>query len=278
MSFDDWKIVLGTPHGGYVKYESAEAVRCSSRLFDVGVLKTPPSSLLASGFNFILAAALNLKLQGDCTHLAFLHADISPQFHWIDVLAEEMNRLDADFISAVSPIKDSRGLVSTGIGFPLMTWSPLRRFTMAELMKLPETFSIADTMYPECVLLHNSGCWLADLRKPVFTQLNDNDELECHFTINDRIAFVDGKYKNEVEPEDWFFSRVLHRLGANTYVTRKVALGHFGECEFRNDRVWGYESADETCRELWEKYERERDVASVDLNVHSCKLGITARG
>ena len=43
----------------------------------------------------------------------------------------------------------------------------------------------------------------------------------------------------QVEPEDWYFSRLLHELGLKVGCTRKVRLTHRGPHEFTNADVWG---------------------------------------
>lgn len=254
-----YHIALGQPHNGTICYGTAQGMFRASLNHTVRVVHEA-SSLLAAGFNAIYCEALSLAENGEITHLAFLHGDISPEDLWIDKLVEEMERVEADFLSVVAPIKDIRGLTSTGVGYFGMDWSPLRRFTMTEIMELPETFSIADTPYTDQVLLHNSGCWLADLRNPLFSVTDEAGTGLVYFTINDRIRKKDGKWHYEVEPEDWFFSRRLHEQGARSFVTRKVRISHCGYFEFRNDHAWGVNKVDEQTRELWEPLE----VASAD--------------
>ena len=73
----------------------------------------------------------------------------------------------ADVVSTVLPIKDRRGVTSTAIDDPEDEWTPLRRLTMREVHRLPETFSAqADCGYPNNALLVNTGCFVLDLRKP----------------------------------------------------------------------------------------------------------------
>jgi len=189
---------------------------------------------------------------GEITHLAFLHGDIAPEDLWIDKLVDEMDSLKADFISVVAPIKDLRGLTSTAIGKFGLDWTPYRRLTMEEVMVLPETFSIEDTEYPDDILLHNSGCWLADLRNPLFGEEDASGRGLVYFTINDRIVRKGGKRTYQVEPEDWFFSRRLHEQGARTFATRKVLIEHHGDFAFRNDHAWGVAKVDEQTRDIWD--------------------------
>lgn len=209
-------------------------------------------SLLAACFNKLLCDALNAAEAGKITHLAFLHADIAPADGWIDALIREMEKHDAALCSAVSPIKDPRGLTSTAIGEPRLTWSPLRRLSMKEVMNLPETFNAESAGFPGKVLLHNSGCWVADLRHPGFYARFKDDQGKVFFTVNDRIVRTEGKWVHQVESEDWFFSRCLHRQGIPTVATRAVKLTHIGVSGFRNDTAWGEQDCDEDLKPLWQ--------------------------
>jgi hypothetical protein len=255
-----YQIALGQPHNGTICYGTAQGMFRASLNHTVRVIHEP-SSLLAAGFNSIYCQALNLSESGEITHLAFLHGDIAPEDLWIDKLVDEMDRMQADFMSVIVPIKDVRGLTSTGVGRFGMDWSPLKRFTMSEVMELPETFGIGDTIYPGHVLLHNSGCWIADLRNPLFHTEDASGMGLVYFTINDRIVRNGGKWTYQVEPEDWFFSRRLHEQGAKSFVTRKVTVGHCGYFEYRNDHAWGIHKEDEQTRELWDNTE----VSCADL-------------
>jgi len=210
-------------------------------------------SLLASVFNKLWCDALNAFDRGDITHVAMLHSDIGPADGWIDILIEEMEAQSAAFCSAVVPIKDSRGLTSTGIGEPGLAWSPLRRFTMKEIMEFPETFDAEDTGNPGKVLLLNSGCWVADLRHPGFHATDSDNQGKLYFEINDRIVKTEKGWTSQVEPEDWFFSRRLHAQGIRAVATRKVQVLHFGINAFCNDKAWGSHECDKDLRPLWEE-------------------------
>jgi len=194
-----------------------------------------PTSLPTSAFNALLCEALNANEAGDgVTHFAMLHADLAVDGFWLDTLMDVMEERDADLVSAVNAIKDARRLTSSGVALPAYAWKPLRRFTMYELVRWPMTFDAAQIGYEGFVLLHNTGCWLADLRRPVFHEADERGELRAFFTVNDRIVRKNGKWAAEVEPEDWFFSRRLFDLGAKTIVTRRVLTCHFGMEEHDN--------------------------------------------
>jgi len=245
------KVMLGIPtQGQRLVYGAAQGLFRATWKHQVGI-RTADSSLLGRAFNNIWCDALNRAQAGEITHLAFLHSDIAPCDGWIDLLIEEMEKAKASFCSAVSPIKDPRGLTSTGLGEPGVCWSPLRRFSMAEVLEFPETFSAESIGHPEKVLLLNSGCWVADLRNPAFFTLGEDDEARLFFTINDRVVCHEGKWVNQVESEDWFFSRRLHELGIPSVATRAVSLRHLGMVAFPNDAVWGSQKEDEELRPLW---------------------------
>lgn len=214
-------------------------------------------SLLAAAFNKLWCDALNSFQKGLITHIAFLHSDIAPADGWVDTLITEMEEHDAALCSAVSPIKDHRGLTSTAIGEVDLLWSPLRRFSTAEIMEFPPTFTAEDTGNPGKILLLNSGCWVADLRHEAFYRTNECDEAKVFFTINDRVVNVDGTWVHQVESEDWFFSRCLHEEGIKAVATRKVPLIHLGMTGYRNDAAWGSQQCDEDLKPLWRPAWRE---------------------
>jgi hypothetical protein len=204
-------------------------------------------------FNFVWADALNAFEHGEATHFAMLHADVTPDAGWLDVLLSELDRLDADLVSAIIPIKDRRGLTTCGVGDPCDRWNPFRRFTMREVMDMPETFGISDTPHPDKYLLHNTGCWACDLRKPLFFETDEGDCLKAFFNFPTRVfRGAKGVFEVGRESEDWFFSRKIHDLGAKTFATRKVRLLHRGAAEFPNSEPWGtWRNGDEGTREKW---------------------------
>jgi hypothetical protein len=208
----------------------------SSRRADVTPMDHS-TSLLARNFNILFCTALTMRDRGDITHFAMLHDDVVPCDGWLDILLDELEAHDADMVSSVVAIKDHRGLSSTAIADPRTPWNVAKRLTMKELMELPATFSAADCGWPERALLVNTGCWLADLRRPVF-QFTENP-LPLFFTIKDRIIHENGVYQAQCEPEDWFFSRLLHERGGRVVATRKTGCAHYGNIAFLVDRPWG---------------------------------------
>lgn len=202
--------------------------------------------------NRLWCYALNQAHRGKYTHFAMLHSDILPSPGWIDLLIDELDERDGDLISAIAALKDENGLTSCGIGNSDDPWNAHRRFTMTELMEMPETFDVSQTPHPDKYLLHNTGCWVADLRKPLWRTTDAHGRLVADFSfpIQGRMQ-PDGYIVHERESEDWHFSRMIAGLGAKTLATRRVSTIHFGQKGFRNDHKWGVMEHDEATRPRW---------------------------
>lgn len=210
-------------------------------------------------FDALWCEALNAYEDGTRTHFAMLHADVIPQEdYWLDVLLEEMDRFQVGLVSAAIAIKDNRKLVSAGIGDPSNPWLPLRRLTKKELGMLPETFGAEEMGYPGGCLLHNNGCWVADLRRPEWRAVNTNGHMIASFQFPRRnYRHPETKrWMTEGESEDWYFSRMAHQLGVPSKVTRKVWLHHRGVADYSNREEaipTGYQNGDEDTRHKWDK-------------------------
>lgn len=194
------------------------------------------SSLLAANMNCLWCWALNNARKGGVDYFAMLHSDVEPEEFWLDKLIDELEAKRLDVLSVVVPIKDTVGVTSTALGkLDGDTWQVHARLTMKEVHRLPETFTSADVGYP---LLLNTGCWVC--------RFDEAWARQVHFTINDRICFDAKKeiYFNQVEPEDWFISRLWNDIGLKTGATRKVRVGHRGAMVFGNDQPWGENSFD----------------------------------
>lgn len=208
-------------------------------------------------FNWTWTDAQNLFEEGRVTHYAMLHGDIEPhaEQRWLDILLDIMDEKDAELVSSVLPIKDGRGLTSSGICDPSNPWGAFRRFTLREIHEqLPETFNAEMAGYPDRPLLHNTGCWVADLRKPVFREVNADGSLKTLFRFPEKITRdAAGKWQHEQESEDWLLSRELWERGArNTWITRKVKLTHHGVMSWQNWKPYGsYLHGDEETAWRW---------------------------
>lgn len=221
--------------GRFVAHGAAQAIYHAPTF---GRCLVAPWSCISSGldrnFNHCFAEALNVRLSHNATHWALLHADVCPENGWIDTLLGEMARTGAGFVSAVVPLKDSRGMTSTA----LMTddiWLP-RRLSLKEVFELPETFGDEQTGGE---LLLNTGCCLFDLGHRWIQDILEGAVTIPHFQTLSRIVHKDGKFKAQNRSEDWEWSRELRLRGVKQVATRKIRLKHAGEHDFENHAVWG---------------------------------------
>lgn len=250
VSDERYNVILGVP-GGSITWETV----CAMLVLTEGRhrIHTTNSGGGWDDFNCVWVDALNAAESGERTHFVMLHTDIAPQGQWVDILIDELERLDLDMVSAVSPIKDSRGLTTSGIGDPQNRWAPWRRFTMQEVCEFPETFDAAAVGYEGWPLLHNTGCWACDLRKPLFFETDDAGTLKSYFDFPSRVYRGDkGQFEHARESEDWYFSRRLFEQNAKTAITRKVRLAHRGVIDYTNWEPWGKFKHDEDTAHKWE--------------------------
>lgn len=205
-----------------------------SRIHIVRLLKNAPcelqflemrTSVLPYNFNILWTATLNHRPR--FTDFLLWHADVLPQGEqWLSVLLSERDRVKADVISAVIPIKNEQGMTSTARDTDF--WNP-DRYSLAEVNAMTEpTWTTPD-------LLLNTGLMLVDFTKPWVEQV--------HFQFHDRIVKdEDGKFKAQFAPEDWDFSRQCHTLGLSVYATKAVPVLHRGVYDYPSNGVWGFET------------------------------------
>jgi hypothetical protein len=229
----DRRLLLGMPGYGQITGGAARGFWLATRLpINQVTYAYNEGSLLAANFNALWVQALNLAHSGKrLDYFAMQHADIEPEGYWLDDLIAEMEARGLDVLGVVAPIKDPHGLTSIALARPDGdNWRPLSRLTMAEVFRLPPTFTSEDAGYP---ILLNTGLWVC--------RFDLEWARKVSFTINDRIAFdtVKNRYVAQCEPEDWYFSRLLHELGLKIGCTRKIRLAHRGGASYRNDCVWG---------------------------------------
>jgi len=194
------------------------------------------SSALPYTFNLLWAKAL----AGGFDYFFMLHADIVPTPGWAKKLLDILLEHDADVVSACSPIKSEQGVFSVGVGDPANRWGPYYRFTAKQLAKMPETFGPEDTDCPDKPLVVNTGCWVANLKKPWVRETNADGELAITFDMRHRIVIhKNGKLEPQMEPEDWRFSRDLAARGCKVLATKAIDLNHFGTKAWNSKQVWG---------------------------------------
>lgn len=230
------RVFLGMPGYGNMTAAASRGFWRASRNMDQLHCQYQNGSLLACNFNALWCTALNMVKNGvQIDYFAMLHDDIGPQDFWLDELIDELEQKRLDVLGVVSPIKDPRGVTSLALHDPKDNWHPKCRLSMHDVYALPETFTSDDI--GETLLL-NTGCWVCRF-DPAWVS-------KVHFTINDRIVFNTARncYQAQTEPEDWYFSRLLHELGLRIGATRKIRLEHEGRMNFVNTKPWGTQSFD----------------------------------
>jgi hypothetical protein len=259
MASEKYKIALGAP-GSTWKFDSVRSLFLASRDHDFTVYDSQCSG---GNFNRLWTFAMNLGSAGKITHFAMLHADIIAANYWLDVLVRELDFVKGDLISAAVAIKDHRAVLSCGVGNPSNQWEPYRRLTVADLraekwnvggeeVAFRKTFSAKMLGYSGFPLLHNNGCWVADMRKPIWYQTDANGLAPVFFRYNEEVRRVDGKWTHFQESEDWAFSRKLHAVTDNTFVTSAISPLHEGSMRYPAAGVWGtYTDGDRDTERNW---------------------------
>lgn len=224
------RVYLAMPHAGQL----LPGALCASSEASKGPIMTRASgnSTLTHNFNSLWCDALNERKANGITHFAMCHYDINPEPWWVDKLLAEMDRVDADILSVVVPIKDARGLTSTGLG-PIGRGG-VKRLTIREIHQLPVTFSIEAFPIKGFYLAVNTGLWLARIDgiwPDSFPGFRVQNEI--------RRDSETGQFFAVFRPEDWLMSDWAHQQGLRVFATRAVSAGHFGWTEYRNDFAWG---------------------------------------
>ncbi len=227
-----YRVVIGLPHTGKVDPEPMIAIERASRRHETtGVPQR--LSILCHNFNKLWCDALNARETDGITHFAMIHSDINTEENWLDTLIDEMEDYGSDIMSAVIPITGEEGLTSTGIGTFGSRY--VRRLTLTEIHKLPETFGIDDTTKHrdyQKFLAVNAGLWVCDLRKDWVDDFPG-------FETKTGIVRSGGKCAPWVFSEDWIFSEWLAGNGCKVRATRKVKVSHLGGKAYDNFTVWG---------------------------------------
>lgn len=205
-------------------FEAASSFYSATADPNVGVAhNTATSSLLPDCFNSLWVDTLNRRQSHGFTHFAMHHSDVVAEAGWLDVLLKEMDKYKADLISVVIPQRARHGRTSTAV----TTSDPFRPYVLSlkEIFDQPETFTMGG-------LLVNTGLMLVRLT-------GDHLHPMPFFSIVSGVKLnKEGKWENQVFPEDWSFSNQIQAANGRVYATRKVKVWH-GRKEFHNESPWG---------------------------------------
>lgn len=254
-------VLLGLPiYGGQINAGTAGAAYATASKEHRVFVVPNGKSLLSSNCNTLLSMALNERERLELGWFAMLHADCEPDPWWIDTLIEEANTHNADFCSAVVPIKDERGISSTAIGDG--TYPAFGRLTMRQVHhpKFPKTFDVnlaVDALEslgilgaPKKYLLANTGVMVLRLATMF--------DKSVYFANFDGIRLVDGKYQAWDISEDWYFSKLITDAGGKVICTTKVGVIHHGSARFPSQKAWG--TVENDCVHMKGNHEHKHDV------------------
>lgn len=216
-------VFLALPHPGQVSGESLPGLLWPTK--HKLMIAPGKCSVLTVNFNNLWCEALNNRGPLKLTHFTMHHSDIAAPEWWVDTLVEEMARVGADVLSAVVPLKDDRGLTTTAVGSDP---DSIRRLTLREAHRLPETFCIDDIpgREPNRRLLINTGLWICRFTEkwvepPTFPGFKQLDALRPK-------AGFPGHFEAVGLSEDWGFSQWAWNQKLRVFATRKLALTHYG--------------------------------------------------
>lgn len=189
------------------------------------------SSALGHCFNVGYQTLLGEVEKDRLDYILMLHADCVPlQQNWGQILMDEVLDTKASVLSAVVPIKSAAGLTSTGVmkeeDDKKGIWFPIR-FTMTEVMDLPETFT-----HPRLIV--NTGVMCIDARQQWAKDLVF--DIRCLVNKEDRQSWY--------IPEDWMMSKLCWMQGGTVWATRKVQVEHRGVVGFPNTQAWGTKASE----------------------------------
>lgn len=256
----DGRLSIGTMYGSNTRISQNRTV----------LFKPFHFTNLECTYNILLCEALNMRKTYNLRYFAMLHSDIHPEEFWLDKLIDEADLYNADFMSAVVPLRDARGLTSTGMSDPDDPWQPACRLTLRQLRHpdFPETFDTemcreALEKLPEELrlslpegseLLNNTGCMLLRIDRPWSEKI--------FFHKHDTIIFEDNMWQPMSWTEDWLLSQELHEAGAKVMSTRKVTLGHVGNtAPFWNNEEYGQAIDTDT----WTTRKKRQRTQELDL-------------
>ncbi len=186
-----------------------------------------PNSSLPSSFNDAWCQCLNDRSTKGFTHFAMIHDDVCPDLPWLDVMLDELTRLNANVLSAVIPIKDERGLTTTALDSNNPT---IRSNWYTKRFTLTECYSLVTDSFTSPDILLNTGLFVVKL---------DSWCAKTHFQQLHRIVQDPGGTLYEQRlTEDWDWSRQCRSLGVTLYATLKVPLYH-ERPEYHNRCPWG---------------------------------------
>lgn len=216
-------------------FEATDAYRGASLKPDLVTMRHAHTkcSILPETFNILWCHALNFREPWDLTHVAMIHDDVAAPPGWLDTMLAEMDKHNADMISAVIPLRgqNPRGETSTALETEdYNPWKP-------DNLTLRQVFgAFSNETFTHHRILLNTGLMVVRLNGKAWSPAGPPP----HFEFTNKIEYdaSQNKWVPRCVPEDWNFSRMLRAHGGRLYATRKVKLWH-GRPECHNHSPWG---------------------------------------
>ena len=246
-------IYIAAPcYNGMSVHTSKALLQCGRSKYDV-VIQEQDYSILCYNFNVMWCDMLNKRRSGeDVRYFCMIHSDVNIvddliEGNWLDVFVDLLEEREVDVLSVVSPLKDNRGVTSTGI-YDVEKEVIVKRLTMTEVKKLPQTFGMYDIWEKIDIdigsvkgkeknkLVVNTGLMLVkvdDWCEKVFFH-DKHYVLKVTDTETGVVTFI-----AQVVSEDWMFSVDVQKLGMKVEATTKLAIEHIGKCGYGNYGAWG---------------------------------------
>lgn len=264
-------------YDGNLRQETATRIMKQATVLP-NIIKIHGSSALTMNCNQMWAEALDMrdKFKKDAVErtdlpddkkynlkwFAMCHADIVPEEMWVDKLIKIADERGLDMLSAVVPIKDTKGISSTAIEVEGIDHFPFMRISQAQIWdkNFPVTFtkeeivnvltggelgdktnligkhlqtpSLAEYDIDDINLLLNTGCMIIRLDKDF------SDKVVFHI-LNGINITPEGKRVTFFYPEDWFLSRLVAKEGGRIAGTKAIQVRHYGVSEYNNYETWG---------------------------------------
>jgi hypothetical protein len=228
------------PHGGTVQGGVLKALEDCAVKYKV--CKKPQfKGDMHYNWNCLWLECLEGREKYGYTDWCMFHSDVAADAYCVDTLKDLQIKYNADVISCVIPIKDPRGLTSTGLRELGPPPFKARRLTMKEIFTAPETFSIKDFPSKQNICLAvNNGLWMADITKilPGDT-IPWADKMPPFQSVYTWHTSKDGKRMVNWHSEDWLHSGWFAEQGLRVFATRKIGIEHEGKIVYNNKSVWG---------------------------------------
>ena len=239
-------IYIAAPcYNGMTMHTSKALLQCGQSKHDV-VIQQQDYSILCYNFNAMWCDMLNRRRKReDISHFCMIHSDIcildseNGGINWLDTFVNLLEESKSDVLSVISPLKDERGVTSTGV-FDEERQAVVKRFTIRELESMPTTFELDDVTNQYKMYYHklvvNTGLMLVkveDWCEKVF--FHDRHYI---LKVTDKETGV-VEFIPQVISEDWMFSVDVQKLGKVVKATKGLKIEHMGKCGYRNYGAWG---------------------------------------